>query len=82
MNIGILSKFHPNLKIPRRNSIKFYQILNLDISLNFHLNSISNLKKFLWRKLLVSSKHSQPYFISNFLISVRSCLNKMKFERV
>jgi hypothetical protein len=35
-NTSLLPKSHPNLKIPRRNSIKFYPNSNLEISLNFH----------------------------------------------
>jgi hypothetical protein len=33
----------------------------------FNSKSISNLKKFLWRKLFPSSNPSKPYFISKFL---------------
>jgi hypothetical protein len=32
-------------------------------SLNFNLNYILNLEKFIWRKLFLSSNHSKPYFI-------------------
>jgi hypothetical protein len=42
----------------RRHSSKLYRILNLEISLIFYLKSISNLKKFLWRKLFLSSNPS------------------------
>jgi hypothetical protein len=42
------------LQIPRRDSSKFYRILNLEASLIFHSHSTLNLKKFLWRKLFLS----------------------------
>jgi hypothetical protein len=40
-NTSLFPKFHPNLKIPRRNPIKFYLNSNLEASLNFH-------SKFTW----------------------------------
>jgi hypothetical protein len=36
------------------------------------------MKKFLWRKLLLFSNPSQPYFISKFLISGSSFLDHSK----
>jgi hypothetical protein len=54
-NINLLSMFHPNLKILRRNSSKFYWISNVEASQNFHSKSTLNLKKFPWRKLFLSS---------------------------
>jgi hypothetical protein len=42
----------------------------------FSLNSISNLKIFLWRKLFLSSKPSQPYFISKFSSLGRTFLER------
>jgi hypothetical protein len=46
------------------------------------LKSISNLEKFLYRKLFLSSNPSKKYFILNFLSLGRSCLDRMKIERV
>jgi hypothetical protein len=46
----------------------------------FNSKSIPNLEKFPWRKLLLSSKPSQPHFISNCLSSVRFCLDWTNFE--
>jgi hypothetical protein len=80
-NRSILSKFHKNLKIPRRNSIKFYWISNREGSLNFHSKSTSNMKRFLWRKLLLSSNPSNPYFIWIFLSSGWFFLDHSKFEQ-
>jgi hypothetical protein len=54
--------------------------IDLDFPI-FNSKSISNLKKILWRKLFLSSKPSQPYFVSNCLSSGRSFLEWSKFER-
>jgi hypothetical protein len=53
-------------KVLRRNYITFYQILNLENSLNFYSKSPPNLNKFLWRKLFIFLRSSKPYFISIF----------------
>jgi hypothetical protein len=71
-----------NLKIPRRNSIKFYWISDLEVSLNFNSKSILNLKKFLGRNLFLSSNPSKQYFILIFSIVERSFLDWSKFEWV
>jgi hypothetical protein len=44
----------------------------------FHLKYISNLKKFLWRKLFLSSNHSQLYFISKFWSMIRPSFDRIK----
>jgi hypothetical protein len=76
-----LSKFHPKLKILRRNHIKFYPNSNPRDSLNFHSSSISNLKKFRWRNLFLPSELSKPYFISNFFSHGRSLLDRSILQR-
>jgi hypothetical protein len=72
----------PNLKIPRRISIKFDSNSRLEASLNFHLKSISILKMFLWRKLLLSSNPSKPHFILICLSLGKYFLNRSSLERI
>jgi hypothetical protein len=81
-NTSLLPKFHPNLKIPRRNQIKFYPNSNLEASLNFHSKSTWNLKKFLYRKLFPSSNSSKPYFISKILSLGRFFFDQSKLGRI
>jgi hypothetical protein len=62
VKITTLAQVSFKTKVPRRNYIKFYQILNLETSLNFHSKSHLNLMKFLWRKFFIFSRSSKPYF--------------------
>jgi hypothetical protein len=53
-------------KVSRRNYVKFYQIPNLEASVNFYSKSLSNMKTFLWRKLFLSSRPSQHILFKKF----------------
>jgi hypothetical protein len=81
-NENFLSKFHQNLRSQEEIPSKFYQIQTLEASRIFNSKLISNLRKFLYGKLLFSLNPSKPYFISKFLSSRRSCLDRIKFEWV
>jgi hypothetical protein len=75
-----LVQISSKLEVSRRNYSKFYWILNLEASLNFHWKSTLNPKKLLWIKLFLYSNPSHKYFIWNFSITIRSFLDRSKFE--
>jgi hypothetical protein len=80
-----ISYLHPNSWIFDPFLDVLINFLNLKTDLNFpnfNTKSVSDLKKFLWRKLFLSSKPSQPYFVSNFSSLRRSFLDRSKFGRI
>jgi hypothetical protein len=75
----------PNLtkfQVPKNFQSKFPSFQLIEVSLNFNSIFITNLEKFLWRKLFILSKSSRQYFISKFPSSEMSFLEQSKFERI
>jgi hypothetical protein len=58
----VSSKF----KVSRRNYIKILSKFELEISQNFQLKFILNLKKFLWRKLFILESFKTIFYFKIF----------------